>query len=405
MNDCDLIVIGGGAAGFFGAINAAMSRPGLRVCLIERTQQVLSKVRISGGGRCNVTHECFDIQSLIKNYPRGSKELLGPFSRFQPLDVIEWFKKKGVELKAEEDGRMFPISDSSETIIQCFMELLKKYNIELKRGIAITSIEKSDEGFSIQTPEGVLKTRFLLLATGSSPKGYELAKSFGHSIVPPVPSLFTFNVPKSPLLDLAGIVVDPSEVQLKQLNLKQTGPLLMTHWGFSGPAVLKLSAWGARVLHEVNYETELVINWIPLWSKEKLAAYFAEAKLREAAKKVSLEAFGLAKNLARRFLDLSGVPPELRFAALSKKQVEAIMQTLQFFTLSISGKTTYKQEFVTCGGIQLSEVNFKTMESKFCPGLFFAGEILNIDGVTGGFNFQSAWTTSWIAGNQVASNS
>lgn len=383
----DVIVIGGGAAGFFGAINCAEANPSLRIAVLERTRQVLSKVKISGGGRCNVTHACFDERELVKHYPRGNKELLGPFTRFKTADTIEWFKQKGVALKVEEDGRMFPVTDSSSTIIDCFSTTLKRLKIDLVLGCDATRIEKKDDVFVIAAGEQTLQARYIILATGSHPKGLELAASLGHTLVPPVPSLFTFNIPDSPFLDLAGISVNPVEIVIKGTSLKQTGPLLLTHWGFSGPAVLKLSAWGARILNEMNYQAEIAIDWLPNQSLDEL-------DLRKP--KPVLEEF-LPKNLAKRILSILNLGE-----TLSNKQLNLLKNFLKSSSFNINGKTTYKQEFVTAGGIQLKEVNFKTLESLLVPNLYFAGEVLNIDGVTGGFNFQNAWTTSWLAAKAIA---
>lgn len=403
MKVYDLIVVGGGAAGFFGAINAAMQDPSLRIAILERTQQVLSKVRISGGGRCNVTHACFEPQNLVKNYPRGGRELIGPFTRFQPTHTIDWFKEQGVILKVEQDGRMFPVTDSSETIISCFLRLTRQLKIDLLLGSRIESVAKENDLFKINLENGSMTARNLLLASGSSPKGYELVKAFGHSIIAPVPSLFTFNVPSSPLLDLAGIAVSDVEVTLPGSHLKQKGPLLLTHWGFSGPAILKLSAFGARFLHEADYKAKLLINWLPNWKTEELIEYFSTAQKKEPSRKLSVEDLGsMPKNFTKRLFSLIDLPPEIRFGELSKKRIQQLVALLQTYEATIEGKTTYKQEFVTCGGIALNEVNFKKMESKKVSGLFFAGEILDIDGVTGGFNFQSAWTTSWLSAQAIA---
>lgn len=387
MQVFDIIIIGGGAAGYYGAITAA-SCSTKRVLILEKTQKVLSKVRISGGGRCNVTHGCFEPKELVKHYPRGSKELLGPFTRFQPRDTIEWFEHQGVRLKIEEDGRVFPVTDSSETIINALTESAKSAGVELQLGV---HVKKIDKGFQLESDNGIYKAGKLLLATGSSPQGHQFATSLGHTVTPLVPSLFTFNTPSSPLLDLAGISVDKVCVRVNDLTME--GPILLTHWGFSGPAVLKLSAWGARELHAQNYHTKLYIDWTSGMSKEEL---LQKIKSQPPQQIVSLDHLvSLPKNLAKRLLTL---PPK-RYAELSKKDIDKLIEILQMNTYEIEGKTTYKQEFVTCGGVKLSEVNFKTMESKICPGLYFAGEILDIDGVTGGFNFQNAWTTGFIAGS------
>lgn len=398
-----VIVVGGGAAGFFGAIAYARQNPAQRVILLEKTRQLLAKVRISGGGRCNVTHACFDPSVLVTHYPRGGKELRGPFSQFQPLDTIAWFEKRGVKLKAEEDGRMFPITDHSETIIECLLEEAKQAGVEIVLEQGLQSIQKKESGgFILATSNGMqMECQALLMATGSAPKIYPMLQALGHHIVPLVPSLFTFNIPDSPFLDLAGVST-PATVILPQFALEQTGPLLFTHWGISGPAVLKLSAWGARELHACDYLAPVVIDWLPGLNKENLRQTLLNLKQAEAGRQISAAtSLGLPKQLWKRIVKNAGLSEEERWSGLSHKQLDSFITQLKSTPLTINGKTTYKQEFVTCGGIALEEVNFKTMESRCCPGLFFAGEILNIDGVTGGFNFQNAWTTGWIAGHSI----
>jgi predicted Rossmann fold flavoprotein len=402
-----LAVVGGGAAGFFAAITCAQRYPQHRVLLLEKTRQVLAKVRISGGGRCNVTHACFDPALLVKNYPRGNKELRGPLSRFQPRDTIHWFESREVTLKTEEDGRIFPVTDQSETIIQCLLNEAKRVEVELLLEHGLEAIRPlHPHGFILEVARGQeLKCDRLLLATGSSPKIYTLIEKLGHTIVPPVPSLFTFNIPDSPFLDLTGMTVSPVRVQLPQWKLEQQGPLLFTHWGLSGPTVLKLSAWGARELHAVDYQTQVQIQWVPHQLEEELHQHLQESKRQWAARQVGTEAFfALPKQLWKRLVNLAGIAEEMRWAGLSHQQLQSLMRFLCSTSLNIQGKTTYKQEFVTCGGVALEEVNFKTMESRRCPGLYFAGEVLNIDGVTGGFNFQNAWTTGWIAGQSIFSS-
>lgn len=397
------VIIGGGAAGFFAAINCATSGKN-QVIILEKNNQLLTKVRISGGGRCNVTHRCFDPKELVKNYPRGQKELLGPFHHFQPLDTIDWFAQRNVTLKAEEDGRMFPSTDKSETIINCLLEEASKYHVEIETQANVTAIEKVDSQFIIHYNETHLVADQVLLASGGNAKTYQLAESLGHRIVPPVPSLFTFNVPDSPLNDLAGIAVANTIVSLPHANLKQQGPLLITHWGFSGPAVLKLSAWGARWLHEKDYQTQICINWLPEFTEDEIHAHLLRA--RQYSKKIGSEQlFPLPKNLWLRLLYLSEIREDAHFATLTKQQLEKLKQNLSSYSCSLNGKTTYKQEFVTSGGVAVEEVNFKTMESRLCPNLFFAGEILNIDGITGGFNFQNAWTTGWLAAQSMINKS
>ena len=379
MSIYDLIVIGGGAAGIFAAVQAEGS-----VLLLEKTAVLLSKVRVSGGGRCNVTHACFDPRELVKNYPRGSKELLGPFHRFQPRDTIEWFESRGVSLKTENDGRMFPVTDSSETIIQCLLNEAKKRGVEIQLRQRILSITKDPDGFTIERKDlPALKCRRLLLATGSGADGYAWAQALGHTLQKPVPSLFTFNIPTSPLKELSGIVIDPVVVSVP--GFSQRGPLLITHFGFSGPAILKLSAWAARYFAEKDYRLDIVVNWLPDLSEEQI---FDTLKFSSVPKP-----FPLPQNFWK------ALSPPSKLHETSHKELRALAHRLHADTYHVEGKTTHKEEFVTCGGITLKEIDFKTMESKVSPGLYFAGEILDIDGVTGGFNFQNAWTTGYIAGH------
>lgn len=399
------IIIGGGAAGFFAAIKCAECNPNREIILLEKTRQTLAKVRISGGGRCNVTHACFDPKKLITNYPRGSKELLGPFTRFQPRDTIEWFEKRGVLLKTEEDGRMFPITDSSETIIQCLLQEANKVGVKVRLECSVQTLQKQkeDNQFAVTLANGEkLLCQSVLVATGSMPKMFPILEELGHTIDPPVPSLFTFNVPSSPLLDLTGISVEKVHLKIPEIGLDQIGPILMTHWGFSGPAVLKLSAWGARELNKLDYRATLVINWLPDLSEEDIKARLTEQRNKFPAKQIGTESiFELPKQLWRKILEMADISVEQRLSVLAKKQIQHLVDVLVGNKFLIEGKTTYKQEFVTCGGVDLAEVNFKTMESKICLGLHFAGEVLNIDGITGGFNFQNAWTTGWIAGQSM----
>lgn len=411
-----IVVIGGGAAGFFGAIAAAQANPQAQVILLEKNRQLLSKVRVSGGGRCNVTHACFDPNQLIKNYPRGNKALLGPFTRFQPRDTMAWFNARGVNLKTESDYRVFPSSDSSETIINCLLSQAKAAGVHIRtecnvlaiKNTALDDANHSSSSFSIQISHHsaeveILQCDRLLIATGGTAKAYEWIKALGHSIQPPVPSLFTFNVPTSPLSDLSGISLAKVHLSLKESALEQSGPLLITHWGFSGPAVLKLSAWGARFLHDLDYQATLSINWLPDLKPDSLRKALLNAKKESGARLISGEyPVDLPRNLWRKLLEGAAIAMDLRWAMLSKSQLENLLKGLQASTYEINGKTTFKEEFVTCGGVTLKEVDFKTMQSRFCPGLYFAGEVLDIDGVTGGFNFQNAWTTGWLAGQAMA---
>lgn len=399
----DLIVIGGGAAGIFAAIAAKEAHPEAKVTLLEKSAVLLAKVRISGGGRCNVTHACFDPSSLVLNYPRGSKELLGPFHRFQPRDTIEWFESRGVSLKTEGDGRMFPTTDQSETIIKCLLSTAQAIGVEILLKQRIETVTKLEKGFEIRLEDGKLfHSHQLLLAMGSNSEGHAIAMHLGHTIQKPVPSLFTFNVPTSPLKELSGISLESVELKIAGTALFQKGPLLLTHFGFSGPAALKLSAWGARHLHEHQYRIDLIINWLPNLSQEQLIAKLSELKTDAPHKNLHLEnLFHLPKNLWRLLLEITSENFKKRLGEVPLKDLHLLAQKLHSDIYQVDGKTTHKEEFVTCGGVTLKEVNFKTMESKICSGLFFAGEILDIDGVTGGFNFQNAWTTGFIAGNSI----
>lgn len=398
----DLIVIGGGAAGVFAAITAKTTYPDASVILLEKTAVLLAKVRISGGGRCNVTHSCFDPHTLCKHYPRGEKELLGPFHRFQPLNTVEWFESRGATLKTEEDGRIFPITDSSETIIETLLSEANRLGVKIHFRQKIQTISKEDFFAVHLQDEKILYSKNLLLATGSSPQGHLWAEQFGHSIQKPIPSLFTFNIPTSPLKELSGLTLDKVTLHLPGSPFSQTGPLLITHFGFSGPAAIKLSAFGARFLNEKDYHCELVVNWVPYLTREKILNSLYELKKTAPQKYLSSEnIFKLPKNLWKTLLDLKGDLFKKRIADLSAKELETLTETLYHDSYLIEGKTTHKEEFVTCGGVSLKEIHFKNMESKLCPNLFFSGEILDIDGITGGFNFQNAWTTGFIAGSSI----
>jgi predicted Rossmann fold flavoprotein len=401
-----LIVIGGGAAGFFAALKCLSGHPEYQVAILEKSSQLLSKVRISGGGRCNVTHACFEPKQLIQNYPRGGKELLGPFTRFQPKDTIEWFESRGVHLKTEKDGRMFPTTDQSETIIDCLLRESQQCGLEIMTKQRIQTVQKENDLFKLELTSGeTLRSKYLLLATGSHPDGHTIAKSFGHTIQELAPSLFTFNIPTSPFTDLAGISVEKAEIHLSETKLSQTGPLLITHWGFSGPAALKLSAWGARVLHAKQYKIPIRVDWLPDVSSNQIIETLYS--LRKNTPQQSITAknpFGLPKNLWKRLMQLADIQEDMKFSEMSNDLCQHLTNLLKQQILQVDGKTTYKEEFVTCGGVTLSEVDFKRMESKLCPGLFFAGEILDIDAVTGGFNFQNAWTTGWLCGQATQSS-
>jgi predicted Rossmann fold flavoprotein len=400
----NIVVIGGGAAGFFGAITCAEANPRASVTLLEKGGDVLAKVRVSGGGRCNLTHACFDPKQLVRNYPRGQRALLGPFHKFQPRDTVAWFEKHGVPVKTEPDGRMFPVSDTSFSIIQALKDAAQSAGVEVRTQAGPVSVARASSQFLLTFSNG--KTMLfdrVLLATGSAPQGHQWAKELGHTIETPVPSLFTFNVPDSRLRGLEGISVEKARVRLTAGDFEQTGPVLVTHWGFSGPAVLKLSAWAARFLSECGYQAEFQINWVgdkPAVVERKILDFKADNARKSIASK---SLFELPRRLWERLLHIITLPDEHRWADLSNVQLARLVAVLTADTYHMRGKTTFKEEFVTCGGVRLDEVNFQTMESRLCPGLHFAGEILDIDGVTGGFNFQNAWTTGWLAGRAMAS--
>jgi len=413
-----VIVIGGGAAGFFGAIAIAEANPNLQVTILEASQQVLAKVRISGGGRCNVTHSCFDPAELIGNYPRGSKALRGAFSRFQPGDTVAWFGDRSVDLKTEGDGRMFPTSDDSATIVGCLQRAADNAGVRVKTGAAVSAVKQTQAEppqFEVQLRSGeVMLCDRLLLATGSSPQGHRIAKGLGSKIETTAPSLFTFNIPERKLTQLAGVSVLEAQLKLvitgpeqgskpTKTKLQQSGPLLITHWGLSGPAVLKLSAWGARALKDSRYQAKLWVNWLPSQSLEEIQQQLKKGKQAAPRKQITNHrTFSVPQRLWEYWVQRAEINLETRWTELSNKALSRFAQELHQAEYDVRGKGVFKDEFVTCGGVSLKTVNFKTMESKACSGLHFAGEVLDIDGVTGGFNFQSAWTTSWLAGQAIA---
>ncbi len=406
-----IVIIGGGAAGFFGAIRAAeVAREKGRdavVRILENSSQVLKKVRISGGGRCNVTHNLFDVQQFCQNYPRGSKELRSPFQRFQAQDTLEWFRARGVNLVAEDDGRMFPDTDSSETIIECFLNEVKKLDIQLLVNHSVQSIERQEKGtlqVHIKTQEAITADR-VLIATGSSQAGYTFAKSLGHTITELAPSLFSFKIEHPLLQDLSGLSFQRARLKLEMEgspNYKQDGPLLITHWGLSGPAILKLSAWAAREMMHVDYKAQLIVNWLGYERVEQVLSLLLDLKEQNGKSQIkNVYPTELAKRFWLNALAVSEIPPEMLWAQASKKQMLEVAELLFACPFEILGKNRFKDEFVECGGVSLKEVDFKSLQSKKCPGVYFAGELLDIDGITGGFNFQNAWSTSWIAGTHM----
>lgn len=395
-----IAIIGGGAAGFFGAINLAVKNPGYSITVFEKSNQVLSKVKVSGGGRCNVTHACFDPSKLISFYPRGGNELLPLFKKFNPQNTVEWFENRGVKLKTETDGRMFPVSNSSQTIIDCFLNEVKHNSVTLKTQHALTSITKNEKWNLIFNNETKQEFDTVLIASGSNEAIWNLVRSLNHTIVKPVPSLFTFQIKDARIHGLMGLSVSDAVVQLKNRELKTKGPLLITHWGMSGPAILKSSAWEAIYLNEKNYQTEVVINFTgkPREEIRKQVSVLRDAEAKKLAG--STTQFGLPSRLWKQLTDHLQIT-DRKWAGLGNKDLDKLADELCAGIYHINGKTTFKEEFVTSGGISLDEVNMNTMESKIHPGLFFAGETLNIDAVTGGFNFQAAWTTSWVASENI----
>lgn len=401
ISNYDIVIVGGGAAGFFTAINIAEKKPKLKIAILERGKEVLSKVRVSGGGRCNVTHACFIPNDLVKFYPRGEKELRGPFHQFCSGDTIEWFEKHGVELKIEYDGRMFPVTDSSQTIIDCFLNATRKLKIEVLTSQSLQSIFKGENYWKLETNQQSFKCEKLVMTSGSNSKIWEMMQSLGHSIVDPVPSLFTFNIKDNRIKDLMGVSALAS-VKVKDSKLKASGPLLITHWGMSGPGILRLSAWGARELATKNYQFTLQVNWLNDLDFETVLEDLKEIKEENTKKLVSKFCpFEFPKRLWESLLTASGINAETKWADVSKKQMTDLVNQLTNGQFQVNGKSTFKEEFVTAGGIDLKEINFKTMESKLRPNLFFAGEILNIDAITGGFNFQNAWTGGFLIAQHI----
>ena len=403
----DLLVIGGGAAGFFGAINAAMRKPSLKILILEKSTKLLSKVRISGGGRCNVTHHCFGATPLSKHYPRGQKELKKLFCEFDAKDTVAWFQKIGVEVIAEDDGRMFPITDNSETIIQAFLKETETFNIIIKTSCGVSSIKPQQGVFHIECENGgKFMSQKVLVAMGGHPQpsAYSFIQKTGHTIIPPIPSLFTFNDPEKKFNDLMGVAVQEAAVKIAGTKFSGQGPVLITHWGLSGPAVIRLSSWAAEYLHEKKYEFIALINWTGSVGEEEVRHVLLSQKENSTKKKIRGNAlFNVPARLWERLTDLAEFNESIPWGEASQKKINRLVELLVRCPFSIKGKTTFKEEFVTCGGVELKEIDLDTMESKILPGLYFAGEVMNIDGETGGFNFQAAWTSAWVAARDIAS--
>jgi predicted Rossmann fold flavoprotein len=403
-----LIVIGGGAAGFFCAVNAARLHPSLEVTLLEKTSKLLSKVKVSGGGRCNVTHSCFSIPDMIRHYPRGGNFLKKAFHQFFTTDTIQWYGERGVQLKTEEDGRMFPVTNSSQTIIDCLLREANKYGIEIRMMSEVKSLKYEENRFTLElADQRQLTADFVCIASGGYAKLAQFGwlQQLGHTIAEPVPSLFTFNMPQNAITQLMGVSVADAQVKITGSNLSAKGPLLITHWGMSGPAVLRLSAWGARQLATGNYQFTILVNWLPEYNENTMREHLQQLRFELAAQKiVNRNPFNLPQRLWQYLVEQSGIQEEKRWADVSAKEQNKLITNCCAQEFKVQGKTTFKEEFVTAGGVQLAEVDANTMQSKIIPHLYFAGEILDVDGITGGFNFQNAWTSGFIAAKAIATN-
>lgn len=406
-NNQTIVVIGGGAAGFFSAINAKRHDSSATVILLEKSANFLSKVKISGGGRCNVTNACFDNQLLSKHYPRGEKQLRKAFSQFDAQSTVDWFESRNIPLKTYPDNCIFPEANTSQVIIDCFMKEAQLLGIELKRNSSVRSLMQLGNEFELICDDKTYLAQKVIVATGGQPKisGLIWLEQLGLKIVAPVPSLFTFNMPENPIRELMGNVVEKVVVKIESTKLEGKGPLLVTHWGMSGPAILQLSAWGARILEEKGYNFKLFVNWLDGKPEEQLRKEIVSLQKLNADKMLqNANPFPITSKLWLFLIQKHSISPQLRWKEISGKLLNKLISAMLYDTYEVKGKTTFKEEFVTAGGVDLNEIDFKTMESKSIPGLFFAGEILDIDGITGGFNFQAAWTTGFIAGRSAANN-
>ncbi len=401
-NSKHILIIGGGASGFFAAINSAINFPETKITILEKSTKLLSKVKVSGGGRCNVTHACFENQELIKNYPRGQKELQQVFSQFTTSDTVTWFAQRGIKLKTEPDGRMFPESNSSESIINCFLEEAKKHNIDIHLSEEVIGLKSIENKISVSTTKNTFIADAVICGIGGHHQlnNYAFLKKIGHTIDELIPSLFTLNLPQSNIKELMGLSVKNGTVKVNGTKHQYTGPVLITHWGLSGPAVLKLSAFAAQEFFKLNYHAGISVNWTNNLNEEYIKEILS-VNINSKVLVVNSSMFDIPKRLWEFLVLKSDIQPSKSWNELSKKQINKLAQTLSNDSYNMQGKTTFKEEFVTSGGINLKEINFKTMESKLLPHLFICGEVLNIDGITGGFNFQNAWSTAWIAAKNV----
>ncbi|MCB9188785.1 MAG: NAD(P)/FAD-dependent oxidoreductase [Flavobacteriales bacterium] len=398
-----IAIIGGGAGGFFTAINTAEKHPEYQITIFEKGKNVLGKVKVSGGGRCNVTHACFEPRELVKFYPRANKELLGPFHSFMTGDTMEWFEKRGVPLKIEDDNRVFPVSDNSQSIIDCFMILVQKLNIQVKTNSTITDITPLDNGWKLSVNGIVEKFDKIVLATGGNSHSiWKELEGLGYKITDPIPSLFTFNTKDTRFRNLSGLVVKDASVKISGTKFQEKGPVLITHWGLSGPGILKLSSVSARHLHEKNYQFQIQVDWAFSYDKEVVEEVFEEQREKNPKKSLhNTPLFEIPKRFWHSLLEFCQIPETKIWAEFGKKEKNRLSESIKNSTISIHGKSTNKEEFVTCGGIDLKQVDFTKFESKLHPNLFFVGEVLDIDALTGGFNFQAAWTGSWIVSQNI----
>ncbi len=401
----ELIVIGGGAAGFFCAVNAARMNPHMVVTIIEKSNKLLAKVKVSGGGRCNTTHACFDIPELTKKYPRGQNFVKKTFHWFNTANTIEWFAERGVQLKTEADGRMFPTTNHSQTIIDCLLKEAEKYKVRIVMQTEVIAVTAALNKFELQTPNAKRQADYLCIASGGYPKSamFDWLRALGHSVEEPVPSLFTFNMPGNRITELMGVSVDRAVVKVAGTKLVEEGPLLITHWGMSGPVILRLSAWGARQLQQLNYHFTIMVNWLPDYNEQDLRNSWSSFRDEYASQKTGgKNPFGLPARLWQYLLACSDINSDTRWSELPARDQNKLIRNLVAQEFAVKGKTTFKEEFVTCGGIRLSEIDPNSMQSRIQPGIYFAGEIMDVDGITGGFNFQHAWTSGWIAAKSIA---
>lgn len=404
-NQRTFVIIGGGAAGIFCAVNLARLSPESKVIVLEKTSKLLSKVKVSGGGRCNVTHDHRHVSEMLAAYPRGDKFLKKAFQQFFVKDTVQWFAERGVRLKTEEDGRMFPVTDDSQTVIDCLLSEAKKFNVSIRTNVDIKDVQKAGDGFEIQTANETFRAQKIMLAMGGRQlRDIHWTNSTGHKIIPQIPSLFTFNLPHHPITELMGLVKENAEVKIAGEKMKSAGPVLITHWGLSGPGILKLSAFAAELLAAKQYTATVIVNWAGEGETEHTVnEHIKELREQNPARLVkNASAFNIPSRLWAFLLKNCDIDPEVRWDRLALQKQNRLVKNIAAFEVQMKGKTTFKEEFVTAGGIDTAEVDPVTMESRLVPGLYFGGEMLNVDGITGGYNFQNAWTTGYIAATAMA---